>query len=246
MHRALPLARTTVRPPGTPAMPPRTSESCQHERRPGTTVCIECRRAASGIARSRRRRTGIVLGSVALSLTLFAAARSAGPNVVERPSRSAQAGRATENARIPSAAPIGAPVAASASRPSDRPSAPLPPLAPIVAEGRTALGEGFWATRVGNTVTVSFDAPMVRTRRPEKFERVVRTTLPRVYGPAADSLLAPIRPGELARGGDLLTELPARGIRLRRDERQGLTVWPETRPGREGPLVVAYRSTVTR
>jgi hypothetical protein len=234
-------------------MPPITSESCHHERRPGTTVCIQCRRVASGLARSRRRRTAIGLGGVGLSLTLFAAARAAGPNAVDRSGgRKAESGRVATSAAVYSAtspataAPIGAAPTATPGRPADGPSASLPPLAPIVAEGRTALGEGLWATRVGNTVTVSFDAPMIRTRRPEKFERVVRTTLPRVYGPAADSLLASIPPGALARGGDLLTELPARGIRVRRAAGQGLTVWPETRPGLEGPLVVAYRTTVTR
>ena len=220
-------------------MPPYTSDSCQHERRPGTTVCIECRRIASGIARSRRQRTAIGLGGVALSLTLFAAARTAGPNAVERTRGTGEPARVTTSAAGSSAAgsatvaPNGAVPAATAGRPADRPSASLPALAPIVAEGRTDLGEGLWATRVGNTVTVSFDAPMIRTRRPEKFERVVRTTLPRVYGPAADSLLASIPPGDLARGGDLLTELPARGIRVRRAGSQGVTVWPETRPGRE-------------
>ena len=233
-------------------MPPVMSDSCQHERRPGTTVCIECRRVASGIARSRRRRTAIGVGGVGLSLTLFAAARAAGPNPGERTGRKAEPGTVTTSSTGSSAisaapvAPIGGAPAVTVGRPADRPSTSLPPLAPIVAEGRTELGEGLWATRVGNTVTVGFDAPMIRTRRPEKFERVVRTTLPRVYGPAADSLLASIPPGELARGGDLLTELPARGIRVRRAGSPGLTVWPETRPGREGPLVVAYRSTVTR
>ena len=39
-------------------------------------------------------------------------------------------------------------------------------------------------------VTVLFDTELMRTRRPEKFERVVRETLGAIYGRRADSVLA--------------------------------------------------------
>jgi hypothetical protein len=95
-------------------------------------------------------------------------------------------------------------------------------------------------------VTVRFDTERSRTRRPEKFEQIVRATLPQVLGPVADSVMAALPVGDLVRHGDLLTELPERGIRLAGPNGLALTIWPETRPGRDGPLVVSYRLTLAR
>jgi hypothetical protein len=100
--------------------------------------------------------------------------------------------------------------------------------------------------RLGDTVRVYFDTPEARTRRPEKFEMVVRSTLPAVYGLPVDSALSALAVGHLTREGDLLTDLPTRGVRLPLASGAVVTLWPETRPGRDGPLVVAYRSVVTR
>jgi hypothetical protein len=93
-------------------------------------------------------------------------------------------------------------------------------------------------------VTVYFDTPVTRTRRPEKFERIVRTTLPRIYGadsPAAAAVQAFPEGQLLASAGDLLTELPTRGLELPAGPGRALTLWPGTRPGEDGPLVVSYR-----
>jgi hypothetical protein len=121
------------------------------------------------------------------------------------------------------------------------PAAPArAPRAPIVAEGRTELRDGIVAVRTGDTVAVHFDTPHARTRRPEKFERIVRATLPEVLGPMAESLLAATPAGRIAGAGDLLTELPVRGVQVGSGA-DALTLWPETRPGRDGPLVVTYR-----
>jgi hypothetical protein len=117
---------------------------------------------------------------------------------------------------------------------------------PRLAEGRTELGDSVYAIRTGNGVTVHFDLPMVRTRRADKFEQFVRRTLPQAFGPKVDSVLATIPVGQLASGGDLLTELPQRGIFLRVADGATLAVWPETRPGQDGPLVVRYRAALTR
>ena len=114
----------------------------------------------------------------------------------------------------------------------------------MVAEGETPLADSMIAVRKGDMVTVRFDTELSRTRRPEKFEQIVRATLPQVLGPLADSLLARLPIGDLARHGDLLTELPERGIRLAAPNGLTLIVWPETRLGRDGPLVVAYRTTL--
>jgi hypothetical protein len=87
---------------------------------------------------------------------------------------------------------------------------------------------------------------MMRTRRRDKFERVVRQTLPLVYGARVDSVLRAIPDGGIAAGADLLTQLPKRGVHLKVAEGWTLDLWPETRPGEDGPLVVSYRARVSR
>lgn len=136
----------------------------------------------------------------------------------------------------------------AAERPQAAPPAPAPSSvpAPIVAEGRTPLPGGLMAVRTGDTVVVHFDTPETRTRRPEKFERIVRETLPAIYGALAGDALAGLPAGQLVAGAELLEELPARGMRLRTAQGGELILWPATRPGRDGPLVVSYRATVLR
>lgn len=137
------------------------------------------------------------------------------------------------------ASPENAPLAVT-------PAAPTPGPArhgPIVAEGRTMLPGGLVAIRSGDTVEVHFDTPDTRTRRPEKFERIVRATLPAVYGAVAGDALAGVPAGQLVDSAALLEELPERGMRLRTTGGGTLVVWPATRPGRDGPLVITYRAT---
>jgi hypothetical protein len=147
---------------------------------------------------------------------------------------------------VPSHAVVEYAAASPAPQPSELPSPAVPPAQPIVPEGRTSIGDSIMVDRSGSTVSVKFDAPLLRTRRADKFEGIVRATLPRIYGAVADSVLAKVPEGRLLRGADLLTDLPARGIRLALDEGWAFAIWPETRPGQDGPLVVAYRATITR
>jgi hypothetical protein len=135
-----------------------------------------------------------------------------------------------------------APAARAAATPSGRSS--KAPLIPIVAHGETTLAAGIIATRNDSGVTVAFDIDGLRTRRRDKFERLVRTTLPAIYGQRADSVLASMPDGSIAAQGDLLTELPSRGVRLTLSDGWKLALYPETRPGRDGPLVVRYRVAV--
>jgi len=67
-----------------------------------------------------------------------------------------------------------------------------------------------------------------------------------VYVTAADSTLAAVPAGRLAAPNELVTSLPARGVHLAAPSGAKLVLWPETRPGRDGPLVVAYRVTIDR
>ena len=121
----------------------------------------------------------------------------------------------------------------------------LAPLSPIVPEGRSDLGDGVFAMRQGATLAVYFDTPLTRTRRRDKFEAIVRATLPKVLGAAADSIMAHVPEGTMA-SGDLVTELTTRGIHFPAMSGSTVAVWPETRPGQDGPLVVAYRVVVAR
>jgi len=138
-------------------------------------------------------------------------------------------------------APNGPTGAGHAARPTA-----APPLQPIVSQGTTLLRDSLVAVRTGNSVTLHFDTPGVRTRRRDKFEQIVRATLPAIYGPAVDSVLSRIPAGQLADTGDLLTDLPTRGLRLALGAGWTLAVWPETRAGHDGPLVVDYRTIVMR
>jgi hypothetical protein len=145
----------------------------------------------------------------------------------------------------PSTAPTITPSVRQASALTKPVVAPAP-LSPILSQGETVLPEGVVALRTDSSVTLSFDTPETRTRMPEKFERFLRTTLPQVYGQAVDSVLAKVPDGGIARQGDIVSDLPTRGIRIPVKDAWTLAVYPETRPGHDGPLVVRYRVTMAK
>lgn len=234
---------------------------CPHELRPGTAVCLHCRREAREAHKARVRRIFLRVGATALALAACAAAAVAiqrPPGTDRQSARGSgghpgqrgaprQAGSVAAAANAREAPPMYAATAAPSPRRAAPPGQPSAPLRPAIAEGRTPLRDGMFAERRGDTVTVFFDTELARTRRPEKFEQIVRATLPAVYGPAADSLLAGVPAGAVASAGDLLTELPARGIHLPASGgRAALDLWPTTRPGRDGLLVVTYRVIASR
>lgn len=229
-------------------MPIRESGSCQHERRPGTVVCLYCRHeeqlASKGRRRARRGMLGAALLILAVAAGVLIATRSdqwpiIGSGDAEPASPMAPAASAQPEMIAPEARPI--PAASSAAG-----VAVTSPARPIIAEGRTSLPGGLYAVRTGDTVEVHFDTPENRTRRRDKFERVVRETLPTVYGTVADEALAGVPAGQLVADGELPTDLTERGVRLRTAQGGTLMVWPSTIPGRDGPLVVAYRTTILR
>ncbi|HEU4640874.1 MAG TPA: hypothetical protein VFS44_00375 [Gemmatimonadaceae bacterium] len=234
-------------------MSPRSTPPCPHEQRPGTKVCLHCRREARLAARARRRRSLVRYGLAGVTIAILGAAGIAGATALQRrppralPSRSAATPVTGPDASLHpnsdgSATTAPAAIAGGPATTASRGARP----APVVAEGRTALRDGMFAVRAGDTVTVHFDTPLARTRRPLKFERIVRTTLPMVFGAAADSALSPLRDGAIAEAGELLSELPSRGVRLPTVGGWTLALYPETRPGEDGPLVISYRVAVTR
>jgi hypothetical protein len=150
-------------------------------------------------------------------------------------------------AAAPSTAQQGAttPAAPAAALATTTPVTPAP-VSPLVPQGQSSLPDSLLAMRADSVITVSFDRTMIRTRNPWKFERLVRSTLPALYGPLADSALARIPEGGLVRQGDLINELPTRGMRIPVAPGWTFTLFPITRPGQDGPLVTQYRVSVVR
>jgi hypothetical protein len=235
-------------------MSQRTPANCPHDLRPGITVCLRCKSEERKAARAKAQQNLSRLGAIAVGATVVGALGAAAFTMVRNQKAARPLATVARDSSSAASAPVSAPSADSGATASPTPApAPTqastdgaPPLTPVIGVDSTTLAEGVHAARSGNDVVVRFDTPMVRTRRAEKFERIVRETLPKVYGSSADSLLARIPAGAIVRGGDLISELPARGVRLAAGDGWTLTLWPETRPGRDGPLVVSYRAALAR
>jgi hypothetical protein len=166
-----------------------------------------------------------------------AEAQKAAADSAKRDSLAAQAGTAVTTTTPPDS------IAAAAIQPRAV-EQPAPPFAPELPYGESALGNGVTAVRSDSDVVVSFDTPASRTRRPDRFEQLVRSTLTSVYGVSVSDLLDRIPTGALGAQGDLITELPRRGMRIPVNAAWMIRLFPETRAGQEGPLVVRYRVRV--
>ncbi len=191
-------------------------------------------------------RVGIAAGGVVVAISvLIGAVMAIAPD--------ASSSAATESSQAGSVVLAAAPRPAAPARVAPKPVVAAPIVAapvieklePRIAEGRRDLTDSMFAVREGQAVTVHFDTESLRTRYDWKFERVVRSTLPIVFGSMVRAALDYITEGQFASGGDLLTELTTKGIDLPIGEGQTLRVWPVTRPGQDGPLVVAYRASST-
>lgn len=237
-------------------MPSSTSSTCTHDLGPGTSVCLRCRQERREAIRSHQQRLAALGGAVAIALVALYVVGASAANAVRVSRRDAAPAAArtsvvassvsSREVRQQGEASLAAPVAATRATAATARPAGAVPHAPVIREGRTDLPDGLFAERSGDDVFVSFDTPGHRTRRRDKFESVVRRTLPLVYGARVDSLLATIPPGGIVGSADLLDELPERGVHLRLADGWTLDLWPETRPGQDGPLVVRYRTRVTR
>lgn len=120
-----------------------------------------------------------------------------------------------------------------------------PATAPAITPGqRVDLGNGFFAERSGDTVVVHFDTQGARTRRSDKFERVVRETLPVVLGDAGRKAVARLEAGALVPAGQLLATLDAGPLDVPVGDGRTIRLQPGARAGRDGPLVVTYRAVI--
>jgi hypothetical protein len=253
-------------------MATRSAPPCEHELRPGTAVCLRCQHAERAAKRAKQRQmfargaaATLVLGVIAaIGIVGATALRSRAkskptpaPGDVPTPSTNDSTSTAAEPPRSPDSAtvavtgkpPAGTVLSAALAKPAVIPSTVSRPgiaITPVVPIGRTALRDTMTADRDGDTVRVNFDLMLTRTRRPDKFEAIVRSTLPQVFGAAADSALQALPVGALAQAGDLTTTLRDQGYRIPLPGGRTIAVWPETRAGRDGPLVVAYRAVASR
>jgi hypothetical protein len=237
-------------------MASRSAPPCTHELRPGTAVCLRCQHAERAAKQARQRQLLARGAAGTLVLAVIAAVGVAGATAIRarvgaksaEPAATGNASLAALTSATDSASVTTQPPAPDSATPASRPS--IPPatrsasagISPVVPVGRTTLRDTIVADRAGDTVRVSFDLVLSRTRRPEKFEAIVRSTLPQVYGAAADSALRALPVGTVARAGDLVTTLTERGIQIPLAGGRTIALWPETRDGRDGPLVVAYRA----
>jgi len=235
-------------------MSERIAPPCPHDVGPGIPVCLRCRKENRVATRERRRRALFATAALGLGVATIGAAGAAG--MLDSELRAA--GFVIPEATAPSA--VAAPQTVPATAPDSAPAVPAPEstvvsvasvttppvaeLAPTIGEGRTSLRDGVVAQRSGDEITVNFDTPLTRTRRPEKFEAVLRATLPQIFGASVDSALATMPVGTLVPAHGLTTDLPTQGLYVPLPGGSTLRIWPGTRPGEDGPLVVRYRILV--
>ena len=229
--------------------------TCTHDLGPGITICLRCRQEQRDAARAQQQRLLAIGGVVCMGLVgLYimgasaASAWSASRDTAHVPVRASVVASSVSSTQVrqqgePTAATTPTTTGAAAAA---APAVLQPPFPLMVPEGRSNLPDSLIAERGGDSVIVDFDTPATRTRRRDKFESVVRRTLPMIYGAHIDSVLRTIPDGAIAGSADLLHELPQHGVHLRVAQGWTLDLWPETRPGQDGPLVVSYRARVSR
>jgi hypothetical protein len=238
-------------------MSERVAPPCPHDVGPGIPVCLRCRKENRVATRERRRRALFATAAIGLGAATIGAAGAAG--MLDSELRAA--GFAIPAVPAASTPSVDVPQSVTDPAPDSTPAVtavpestvvsvasvttpPAPELAPTIGEGRTSLREGVVAERSGDEITVNFDTPLTRTRRPEKFEAVLRATLPQIFGASVDSALATMPVGTLVPSHGLTTDLPTQGLYLPLPGGSTLRIWPETRAGEDGPLVVRYRVLV--
>lgn len=240
-------------------MTERAAPPCPHDVGPGIPVCLRCRKENRVATRERRRRALFAFAAIALGVATIGAAGAAGmldselraagfiipdPSVKSEPEVAApqtESQAATDSTSTPIALVTPETTVVTVA------SVTIPPaaeLAATIGEGRTSLRDGIVAVRSDDEVTVHFDTPAARTRRPEKFEAILRATLPQIYGARVDSALIAMPVGTLVPEHGLTTDLPTQGLYVPVPGGPTLRIWPETRPGENGPLIVRYRVLV--
>lgn len=227
-------------------MTPRSTPTCAHERRPGTTVCLRCRHEELVASRTKLRQSALKLvltgGAAALVIGGVVSGASALMSRGSSQITEVTVERAPEPVPRPSFAVTQSGEVAQPAAAATRPKSPA--TAPAIPHGTTPLAAGFTAERSGDTVRVTFDTQDGRTRRSDKFENVVRETLPVVFGDAGRSAVDRLPAGGLVPPGELLSTLDGAPLVIPVGDGRTIRLTPGARAGRDGPLVVTYRAVI--
>lgn len=251
-------------------MSPTSPIICTHARGQGTTVCLRCRHDEWQASQKRRQQmlmrflglasvVGIIAIAGAAGAITLRGGRAAGVTetsggtvALQQEGRSTKAGsaRAPHTPRPLTPTPARAASASEATGPAAPPvTVTVPPASnagSVLGQGRTTLTDSIFAVRSGDSVIVSFDTKGNRTRRADKFEQMVRTTLPMVYGRRIAAALDSVPEGSLLPSRDVVGDLMSTGLHLTLDNGVKISLWPQTRSSGDGPLVVAYRVVTNR
>jgi hypothetical protein len=251
-------------------MSPTTPTICTHDRGRGTTVCLRCRHDEWQASQKRRQQMLMRFFGLVSVVGIIAIAAAAGAITLRG---GGSAGATETSAGNVSLRQEGTKAAANRPSRGPRPLTPTPARtvaasqpettttvskadaaavsAPakggsLLGQGRTTLTDSIYAVRTGDSVLVNFDTQGNRTRRADKFEQMLRTTLPLVYGRRITSALDSVPTGLLLPSRDVVGDLTSQGVHLMLDNGLRISLWPQTRPSADGPLVVAYRVVVER
>ena len=144
---------------------------------------------------------------------------------------------------------------AAPTTPAPDTTTPVPVAAPIpaapragfvVVEGRTQLTDSIYAMRTGDSVVVNFDAFGFRTRRADKIEHSLRTTLPLVFGRMATASIDTLGEGDFVTERDVIGTLARDGMRVKLDNGAVAHIRVLTRIVSDGPIAIGYLTTIER
>ena len=116
----------------------------------------------------------------------------------------------------------------------------------VLVEGRTQLTDSITATRTGDSVVVNFDAYGFRTRRSDKLENTLRTTLPLVFGKTATASVDTMSAGSLVTEHDVVGDLAKNGMRVKLDNGAIAHIRVLTRSVSDGPIAIGYLAIIER
>jgi hypothetical protein len=127
-----------------------------------------------------------------------------------------------------------------------KPAASVTHAGYVLVEGRSQLTDSIFAVRTGDSVVVNFDAYGYRTRRSDKLEQSLRTTMPLVFGKSATAFIDTLADGGLVTNRDVIGELATSGMLVKLDNGTTARIRVLTRIVSDGPIAIGYLTTVER
>lgn len=229
-------------------------------------MCLRCRHEQAQASAKRRQRflmQFLGLASVAGVLAIAgvsAASTLRGKNTSETMSggsviSDARPAKTVSKPVAPKVEPVVQQSAAATPAPDTTTLPPAPVAAPVppvsragfvLVEGRTQLTDSIYATRAGDSVVVNFDAYGFRTRRSDKIEQSLRTTLPLIFGRMATASIDTLHEGDFVTERDVIGTLARDGMRVKLDNGAVAHIRILTRVVSDGPIAIGYLTTIER